>query len=132
MPLVRKVPEGEAYQPQAGERLLQLVNTGDTPLSIGIRRGEYMIATAAGDTEQPTYVLTEEQWVRLQQQLQMQATYKNWLATGLLTLREVPEVIVPPPEPEPPPERSEDDQTPTPDCPTPDTDPHPEQPKRKW
>jgi|SRR3954463_9143626 hypothetical protein len=94
MPLVRNIAEGGTYQPAAGERLLQLPNTGDVPLYIGIRNGEYMISAAVGEPL-VTYVLTETQWVRLQQQLQLQATYKKWVASGLLTLVEVPELPVP-------------------------------------
>lgn len=93
MPSVRKLAEGEVYQQQAGERLLQLENTGDVPLYVGIRNGQYMIAAPSDVMPEPTYVLTEEQWVRLQQQLQSQAVYKGWIASGLLALVEV----VPPP-----------------------------------
>jgi hypothetical protein len=108
MPLVRNIAEGGVYQPAAGERLLQWQNTAQVPLYLGIRKGEYMIAATA-DGPQVTYVLTEEQYVRLQQQLASQAAYKNWIASGLLTLVEVDELPVPPPPPPPPPAPTEDD-----------------------
>lgn len=110
MPMVRNIAEGGTYIPQPGERLLQLNNTGETPLYIGIRKGEYMIAASAG-APLVTYVLTEEQWVRLQQQMQLQPAYKSWVASGLLTLVELDELpeAEPPPPPPPPPE-------PDPDC----------------
>jgi hypothetical protein len=98
MPLVRNIAEGGTYQPAAGERLLQLQNNAAVPLYIGIKKGEYMIAATA-DNPQATYVLTEEQWVRLQQQIASQVTYKNWISSGLLALVEVAELPVPPPPP---------------------------------
>lgn len=100
MPSVRYIPEGEAYQPAAGEHLLQLQNAGSVPLYIGILKGEYMVATTG--TQAGAFLLDNEQWVRLQQQLKRQATYKSWVSSGLLTLVEVPELPVPtPPEEEP-------------------------------
>jgi|SRR3954463_16212334 hypothetical protein len=103
MSQVRNIADGDPYEPQPGEHLLQLANTGDVPLYLGIRRGEFMLAAAAGEPVR-TYILTEEQYVRLQQQLAMQAAYKEWLASGLLTLVD-PTVVVPPP---PPPETEEE------------------------
>ncbi len=107
---VRFIAPGDPYTVQPGERLMQLENTGDVPLYVGIRNGEYMIAAAAGDPV-VTYVLTQEQYVRLQQQLQLQPTYKSWIASGLLTLTELQEVPVTetPPPPEPEPEDDEDE-----------------------
>lgn len=119
MPLVRTVAEGEEYQPAAGERLLQLQNTGDVPLYLGIRNGEYLVAAVVAaetqalpgkppkPTADTTYILTTEQYVRLQQQLALQTTYKNWIASGLLTIVEVASVSPsssPPPGPEPEPD----------------------------
>src|SRR3954469_21536790 len=98
MPLVRNIAEDGVYQPAGGERLLQLQNNATVPLYIGIKKGEYMIAATA-DGPQVTYVLTEEQWVRMQQQLASQITYKNWIANGLLALVEVSELPVPEPPP---------------------------------
>jgi hypothetical protein len=105
--MIRNIAEGGTYVPTAGEHLLQLVNAGDVPLYVGIRKGEYMIAPAAG-APQFTYVLTEEQWVRLQQQMAT-ATYKSWVASGLLTLSELSELVPPeePPAEEPPAEAEE-------------------------
>src|SRR5262245_20075255 len=101
MPQVRFIAIGP-YLPGPGERLLLLQNSGDrTPLYIGIRNGEYMIAQPMG-TSQPTYVLTEEQWVRMQQQLAAQPAYVSWVQSGLLTL--VEQASVPEPPPPPPPE----------------------------
>lgn len=120
MPIVRNIAEGTGYQPAPGERLLQLVNTGEVPLYLGIRNGDYMIAAPSGEP-QVTYVLVEEQWVRLQQQLKLQITYKNWIASGLLTLTEVAEL----PEPTPPEEEPEAEELPTTPVPTPDPEPAP-------
>jgi hypothetical protein len=100
MPLLRNFAEGEAYAPLQGERLLQLQNTGLVPLYLGIRKGEFMIAATA-ENPQVTYLLTEEQFVRLQQQIAAQAAYKNWIASGLLTLVEVPQLPAAPPPPPP-------------------------------
>lgn len=122
MPIVRNIAEGVGYQPAPGERLLQLVNAGETQLYIGIRNGDYMIAAPAGEA-QVTYVLVQEQWVRLQQQLKLQITYKNWIAAGLLTLVEVDEL----PEPEPPAEEPEAEPAPE-EQPTPESEPAEEQP----
>jgi len=126
MPLVRHFAEGESYELQPGEVLLQLGNTADVPLYIGIRKGEFLIAQPA-DEPQLTYVLTEEQHVRLQQQLKLQVTYKGWLKTGLLTITDVtvpPDP--PPPDPEvedPPPEALREREDPPP--------PPPEDPPRE-
>lgn len=98
MPRVRTVAEGEAYKPAAGEHLLQLQSTAEVPLYVGIKKGEYMIA-ATDDPPQVTYLLTEEQWVRLQQQVASQLAYKNWIAGGILVLVEVAELPVPEPPP---------------------------------
>lgn len=94
MPLVRNIDKGP-YEPAVGERLLQLRNTAEVPLYLGIRKGEYMIA-AAPDGPQVTYILTDEQYVRMQQQLALQTTYKNWIASGILTIVEVDDLPAPP------------------------------------
>lgn len=91
MPMLRSIAAGDTYQPAAGEHLLRLQNTADVPLYIGIRKDEYMIAAIATDP-QVTYVLTEEQWVRLQQRLRATPIYQNWIARGILTLTEVTEL----------------------------------------
>lgn len=123
---VRFIAPGEPYEVQPGERLLQLANTGETPLFIGIRNGEYMIAAPASEpgvtappvppTTLATYVLTQEQYVRLQQQIQLQPTYRAWIASGLLTLTELQEVPVAQTEtPPPPPDEDEpEDEEPAP------------------
>lgn len=95
MSQVRNIADGDPYEPQPGEHLLQLANTGDVPLYIGIRRGEFMLAAPVGDPVR-TYILTEEQYVRLQQQMQLQAAYKDWVTSGLLTLVD-PTVVPDPP-----------------------------------
>lgn len=128
MAQVRSIAEGP-YQPAADERLLQLANTGEVPLYIGIRNGEYMIAAAAGEP-QVVYVLTETQWVRTQQQMQLQPTYKKWVASGLLTLTELDSV--PAPTPPPPPEEEPMPETPVPAEPPPvepPTEPPPAEPE---
>lgn len=98
MPLVRNMLPTDTYQPKAGEHLLRLANSGDVPLYIGIRNGEYMLAQPPSEP-QPVYVLTKEQYVRMQQQFQLQTAYKNWVTSGLLTLVEItqlPEATEPP------------------------------------
>lgn len=84
MPMVRNIADAAGYVRQPGEVLLDWTNTGEVPLCIGIRRGEYMIAAPAG-AEQVTYILTHEQCVRLQQQGQISSAYRDWVASGLLT-----------------------------------------------
>lgn len=110
MPMVRNIAAGGTYVPAPGEHLLQLQNAGDVPLYIGIRKGEYLMAFAPG-APQVTYVLTEEQWVRMQQQMQLMATYKSWVSSGLLTLTEIPELAPPPPPPPPPEEETMPEKT---------------------
>lgn len=142
---VRFLTEGP-YTPAPGEHLLQLQNTGDVPLYIGIRNGEYMIAPPAGASSTTTYVLTQEQRVRLQQQIQLQATYREWIASGLLTLAEVadlpapaadePEPVTEPGDPDPDadtdaeydaePEPSDEPVTEPPPPPMPSDEPEPE------
>lgn len=96
MPLVRNFADGETYELLPGERALQLTSTAEVPLYVGIRKGEFMYARPAAEPL-VTYVLTEEQYVRLQQQIKSQLTYKNWIRDGLLVLTEVEP---PPPLPE--------------------------------
>lgn len=90
MPLVKHYAEGETYELQPGEHLLQLQSTAEVPLHVGIRKGEYMIAYPAAEP-MVTYVLTDEQAVRLQQQVQTQVTYRNWLKDGILTVVDMTE-----------------------------------------
>jgi len=94
MPLVRNYATGEVYELLPGEYALQLASTADVPLYVGIRKGEFLLARPA---DGPTYVLTEEQYVRLQQQLKTQVTYKNWVKDGLLVITDVTTPEPPPP-----------------------------------
>jgi hypothetical protein len=96
---VRNIPAGEAYEPLPGEQLLQLT-AAEAQLYVGIRKGEYMLAQPEPAV---TYVLTQEQSVRLRQQLKLQPTYQSWVKTGLLTITDVTVPPEPPPV-EPPPE----------------------------
>jgi len=98
MPSIRHLAEGApTYEPKPGERLLRLETTATVPLLVGIRRGEYLLAEPAGGR---TYVLTEEQHVRLQQQLAAQPTYQAWLRDGLLTITDLTTPTPPDPAPE--------------------------------
>jgi len=90
--------DAPTYEPKPGERVLRLETAAEVPqLFVGIGRGEYLLAAPTGST----YVLTEEQYVRLQQQLAAQATYQAWQRDGLLTITDAATV---PPDPPPPPD----------------------------
>lgn len=90
MPLVRNIADTTGYERQPGEVLLDFTNTGDVPLYVGIRKGEYMVAAPAS-APQVTYILTNEQCVRLQQQGQISSAYREWVASGLLTYETEPD-----------------------------------------
>lgn len=107
MPLVRNYAEGESFELLPGERALQLTSSADVPLYVGIRKGEFMLARPVAEPP-PTYVLTEEQYVRLEQQVRLQVTYKSWLKDGLLVITEV----MPPAPPEARRDRSDNDPQP--------------------
>lgn len=95
MPLLPTLAEGAT--PPEGSTVVQLSNTTDRMLSVGILKGEYM-TFGPGAAPPAAYVLNADQAGRYKFQLTYQPIYQQWFTAGYL----VP--YTPPPPPDPPPE----------------------------
>ena len=93
MPLLPKLADGAT--PPEGSTVVQLSNTTDRMLSVGIRNGEYMVFEPLLDPP-VAYLLNADQAARYQFQLTYQPIYQQWFASGYLV------AYVAPPPPDPP------------------------------
>jgi len=92
MPLLPTLTDGET--PPDGSTLVQLSNTTDRMLSIGILKGDYMVFQPATDPP-AAYVLNADQAARYTFQLTYQPIYQAWFDAGYLVA-----YVAPPPPPE--------------------------------